>query len=90
MPGILMMNHSANESVRDGENKKRSFDGKFVNGDSHKDTAAMNETVGNAASNGTSDAASAPTMSDSPPERALLMQRRPTRSAPSVWKYCLC
>jgi hypothetical protein len=29
-------------------------------------------------------------MSDSPPERALLMQRRPTRSAPSVWKYCLC
>ena len=28
-------------------------------------------------------------MSDSPPERALLMQRRPTRSAPSVWKYCL-
>lgn len=67
MPGILMMNHSANESVRDGENKKRSFDGKFVNGDSHKDTAAMNETVGNAASNGTSDAASAPTMSDSPP-----------------------
>lgn len=28
-------------------------------------------------------------MSDSPPERDLEMQRRPTRSAPSVWKYCL-
>lgn len=28
-------------------------------------------------------------MSDSPPERAFEMQRRPTRSAPSVWKYCL-
>ena len=28
-------------------------------------------------------------MSDSPPDKALEMQRRPTRSAPSVWKYCL-
>lgn len=29
------------------------------------------------------------TISDSPPSRALAMQSRPTRSAPSVWKYCL-
>jgi hypothetical protein len=28
-------------------------------------------------------------MSDSPPERDLEMHRRPTRSAPSVWKNCL-
>ena len=28
-------------------------------------------------------------MSDSPPESDLEMHRRPTRSAPSVWKYCL-
>lgn len=61
MPGILMMNHSPNDSVRDGENKKRSFDGKLVNGmDGYKGMATMNETGGNGISNGTSVGVSAP------------------------------
>lgn len=72
MPGILMMNHSANDSVRDGENKKRSFEGNFVNGDRHKDPAAMNNAIGNVASNGVSDAVSAPATSNSPPEIAKI------------------
>jgi mediator of RNA polymerase II transcription subunit 14 len=33
MPGILIMNHSGSDSARDGDNKKRSFDGKLLNGD---------------------------------------------------------
>jgi mediator of RNA polymerase II transcription subunit 14 len=32
MPGILIMNHSGLDSARDGDSKKRSFDGKLLNG----------------------------------------------------------
>lgn len=74
MPGILMMNHSANDLVRDGETKKRSFDGKLVNGiDGRKDMAAMNGSTGKATTNGTSTAMTASTLeqySELPPEIA--------------------
>lgn len=74
MPGILMMNHSANDSVRDGDNKKRSFDGKLINGiDGRKDLAVMNGSTGKASTNGTSMSMSAPTMdqhAELPPEIA--------------------
>lgn len=63
MPGILMMNHSADDSARDGETKKRSFDGKLVNGlDGRKDMAAMNGSSDKAATNGISTAVAAPAM----------------------------
>ncbi|KAH6637812.1 mediator complex subunit MED14-domain-containing protein [Boeremia exigua] len=65
MPGILMMNHSVNDTVRDGENKKRWSDGKLVNGiDGRSDTAAMNGNIG-PATNGTPIA---PTMDQHPEE----------------------
>ncbi|KAF2629864.1 MED14-domain-containing protein [Macroventuria anomochaeta] len=74
MPGILMMNHSATDSARDGENKKRSFDGKVVNGiEARRDTAVMNGNMGKATTNGASTAVPAPTMDQSselPPEIA--------------------
>ncbi|KAF3004985.1 mediator complex subunit [Curvularia kusanoi] len=72
MPGILMMNHSVNDSVRDGENKKRSSEDNFVNGDGHKDPTAMNNAIGNAASNGVSDGVSAPATSNAPPQIAKI------------------
>jgi mediator of RNA polymerase II transcription subunit 14 len=37
MPGILIMNHSGSDWARDGDNKKRSFDGKLLNGDRNGD-----------------------------------------------------
>ncbi|KAF3033798.1 mediator complex subunit [Didymella heteroderae] len=74
MPGILMMNHSANDSVRDGENKKRFSDGKLVNGiDGRKDMAIVNGNTGKASTNGASAAASAPSVdeyAEPPPEIA--------------------
>lgn len=72
MPGILMMNHSANDSARDGENKKRSFDGKLVNGiDGRKDMAVMNGNTAKATTNGTSIVAAAPAtdqVAEQPPD----------------------
>lgn len=63
MPGILMMNHSANDPVRDGDNKKRSFDGMLVNGvDGYKDMAAMNGNMAKATTNGNSTLATASAM----------------------------
>ncbi|KAJ4345075.1 mediator complex subunit [Ascochyta clinopodiicola] len=74
MPGILMMNHSATESARDGETKKRSFDGKLVNGvDVRNDAAVANGNTGKFAINGASTAVAAPTMdqyTELPPEIA--------------------
>lgn len=74
MPGILMMNHSANESARDGDNKKRFSDGKLVNGiDRRKDMASMIGSTGNASTNGASTAVSAPSVdqyAELPPEIA--------------------
>lgn len=72
MPGILMMNHSANDSARDGDAKKRSFDGKLVNGaDGRNDMAAMNGDTGHVTANGQSITATASTKDQSaetPPE----------------------
>lgn len=72
MPGILMMNHSATDPARDAENKKRSFDGKLVNGaDGCTETATMNGSTAKLAVNGTSTAAVSPTMdqySEPPPK----------------------
>lgn len=66
MPGILMMNHSAHDSARDGENKKRSFDGKLVNGiDGRRDGPVMNGNADKAATNGTSTLVTAPAMDQS-------------------------
>lgn len=62
MPGIVTMNHSATDSARDGENNKRSLDGKFVNGvDGRKDPAAMNGSM-DKSTNGALPAATAPPM----------------------------
>lgn len=61
MPGILMMNHSADDTARDGEHKKRSFDGKLVNGvDGHRDMADVNGSAGKPTSNGTVNSTDAP------------------------------
>lgn len=58
-----MMNHSPNDSARDGETKKRFSDGTLVNGtDGRKDMAIMNGSTGKASINGTSTAVSAPTV----------------------------
>lgn len=67
-----MMNHSATDPARDAENKKRSFDGKLVNGaDGCTETATMNGSTAKLAVNGTSTAAVSPTMdqySEPPPK----------------------
>ncbi|KAJ4983341.1 mediator complex subunit MED14 [Stagonosporopsis vannaccii] len=72
MPGILMMNHSATDSARDGENKKRSFDGKLVNGlDARNDMAAMNGDMAQATTNGNPAIVTAPAMhhaAEKPPD----------------------
>lgn len=74
MPGILMMNHSATDKARDGENKKRSLDGKLVNGDTfdgRKDMAVVNGTMAKATTNGASTVVTAPTVekySELPPD----------------------
>ncbi|KAL1650200.1 mediator complex subunit [Didymella pomorum] len=74
MPGILMMNHSANDSARDEENKKRFSDGKLVNGmDGRKDMARLNGSAGKAHTNGSSIVVSAPSAdqyAELPPEIA--------------------
>lgn len=70
------MNHSAADPARDGENKKRAFDGKLVNGDrvdGRKGASVMNGSAGKATMNGASTAAVGPTMeqfSELPPEIA--------------------
>jgi mediator of RNA polymerase II transcription subunit 14 len=76
MPGILMMNHSAPDSARDGENKKRSFDGKLVNGDrieGRMDAALVNGSTSKTTTNGASTLAAASAMdqhTEPPPEIA--------------------
>ncbi|KAF9701861.1 hypothetical protein EKO04_000875 [Ascochyta lentis] len=69
-----MMNHSATDPARDGENKKRSFDERLVNGvDARNDTAVMNGSTGKLATNGASAAVVAPTLdqyAELPPEIA--------------------
>lgn len=71
-----MMNHSANDSARDGESKKRFSDGKLVNGiDVRKDMAIMNGSQGMASTNGASTAVSALSVdqhAELPPEIAHL------------------
>ncbi|KAF1928804.1 MED14-domain-containing protein [Didymella exigua CBS 183.55] len=74
MPGILMMNHSANDPVRDGENKKHFSDDKLVNGiDGRKDMAVRNGSAGKASTSGASTDMSAPVhdqYAELPPEIA--------------------
>ena len=69
-----MMNHSANDSARDGENKKRFSDGRLINGvDGRKDLAIMNGSTGKVSTNGASTAVSAPSAeqyAELPPEIA--------------------
>ncbi|KAF3049950.1 mediator complex subunit [Didymella keratinophila] len=68
------MDHSANDSARDGENKKRFSDGKLVNGiDGRKDIATINGSTRKASTNGASTAVAAPSIdqyAELPPEIA--------------------